>query len=80
MFNRLFVQSQKPEEKQLFNTLAHKILLNLFSHKPSAREIAAKVIERIAVETDNKVVELLNDITYTPLSPNPQNQHPIKWS
>ena len=64
LFSPELLQSQRPEDRRLFDSLAPKVFQNLYSLKSSAREIAVKLIERVAATAQTTVAALAERVPH----------------
>jgi hypothetical protein len=64
LFSPDIINSPKDSDRELFVTLVPKIFQNLYSSKSSAREIAVKLIERIAAKAQTPVAVLAERVPY----------------
>ncbi len=82
LFSPELIQSRDPADRQLFESVTHRVFENLYSLKSSAREIAAKLIERVAARAQISVAALAGRVQHNPGAPasaQAQSQ-PILWS
>ena len=66
LFSPELINSQVPEDRQLFESVTRKVFQNLYSLKSSAREIAAKLIERVAAKAQISVAALAGRVPHSP--------------
>ena len=64
LFGGELLDSEKQENRELFEQLVGQILQNLYSQKQSARTIAARLIEKVAARAKISVSELTTRVTY----------------
>jgi len=68
LFSPALIQSRSPEDVQLFNGAVARLFQNLYSSKAPAREIAAKMLERVAAKARVSVASLAERVPYSPSS------------
>lgn len=68
LFSPALIQSRVPEDQQLFNGVVGRVFQNLYSLKAPAREIAAKMLERVAAKARVSVASLAERVPYSPSS------------